>query len=153
VRRHAYFSGRVSFQYYPKRGINEITVCDCGIGIIDSLRKAYQGSDEDLLKMSIQNGITSSISHGPYAERSPGVGLFNLCKLAEQNPNAQVTIYTKNYNMIVNSRYPVETPYINVLSCSFPGTMVCVSIPNLVSVDLKNILRQSYTFTGNQFIV
>lgn len=151
VRRHARFSGRVSFQYYPSMSSNEITVCDCGIGIIESLKQAYPGNDLELLKMSIQNGVTSSISHGPYGERSPGVGLYNLCKLAQHNPNLAVTIHTKNFRMVINQHYPVESPLVNELLSTFQGTMVKVSIPNLVNVNLSTVLNQ-YPGERNPFI-
>jgi anti-sigma regulatory factor (Ser/Thr protein kinase) len=143
VRRHAAFTGRVSFQYYKWEGINELTVCDCGIGITESLRGGgYSGTDEQLLKESIKKNVTSSRVHPSYGEQSPGVGLYNICRLAEENRNAKISIATKNLLMTVSQEYPINNPGITYLDGYFPGTIVVARFPNNIHIDLRSVLSE-----------
>lgn len=143
VRRHAGFTGRVSFQYYKGDGINELTVCDCGVGITESLRGGgYNGTDEELLKKSIKKNVTSSRVHPSYGEQSPGVGLYNICRLAEENQKASVSIATKNLLMTVSQEYPIDKPGIHYLEGNFPGTIVVARFPNNIDIDLSSVLRE-----------
>lgn len=144
VRRHAKFSGRVSFQYYRGSGCIEITVADCGIGIIDSLEAAgYNGSDTEILAQSIQKQVTASRAKGAYGEPSPGVGLYNVCRLAEANESAFVSICTGSYVMNVSNSHTVEKPSIQYLNGAFPGTIVHIRIPNRIYTGLDVVLQET----------
>lgn len=143
VRRHAGFTGRVSFQYYKHAGLNDITVCDCGIGIAESLKAGgYEGSEVELLKQSIKKSVTSSRIHASYSERSPGVGLYNICRIAEMNEKAHVFIATGNMVMTVNKEYPIDNPGIKYMEGYYPGTIVLARVPNNVQLDLSGVLSE-----------
>ncbi|MDV2683788.1 hypothetical protein RYX56_05625 [Alkalihalophilus lindianensis] len=144
VRRHSFSTGRISFQNYMGQTVNEVTICDCGIGIIESLRNAGNyGTDVEILKHSIQQ--YTSASHNPvgYAEKSPGVGLYNLCKIAERNKKASVTIVTEQYKLEVSKKNPVDNPKIIKLPTKFKGTIVVLRIPNVLQTNLNEVLEDS----------
>lgn len=145
VRRHSMSTGRISFQYYKGQGINEITVCDCGIGIIKALRSAgYLGKDHEILKLSVQKGVTSSTSYGPYEEQSPGYGLYILSQIAERNPGAKLTIATGKHIMTITNEYPLMNPSITYHKGFFPGTIVVLRIPNRIEKELRDILQEAW---------
>ncbi|WP_433943450.1 ATP-binding protein [Paenibacillus sp. SN-8-1] len=144
VRRHSGSRGRVSFQYYKKSGINTITVSDVGVGIPSTLRKGlYEGEIDELLKMSIQKEVTCSRISTSYESRSPGVGLYNICRLAESNSNCLVTIVSNGYKMTINEFNPIESPQITKLKGFFPGTQVMIHINNNIDVSLDQILERA----------
>lgn len=149
VRRHSGTSGRISFQHLTD--CNEITVCDFGIGIIDHLRSAgFTGTDEELLLKSIDAYVSSSHKIGhTYQEDSPGVGLFNLTRIAEVNDDTSVTILTKNLKLTISKNRPRVTPLISELDYIYQGTIVVIRIPNNVPVSLNKVLEES--LQGNNF--
>lgn len=145
VNRHSLFTGRISFQYYKESGLNEITVCDCGIGIVKALRSAgYQGDDRELLQLSVQKGITSSTSYGPYSEQSYGVGLYVLSRIAELNSGAEFKIATGKHIMTISNEYPLTNPIITNHEGFFPGTIVVLRIPDQIQTGLQEILQEMW---------
>ncbi len=71
-------------QFYPDAGRVSIGVADCGIGILQSLRRSHNfQNDRDALIGALRPGITGAIA-GPYGRPdNAGVGLFFTKSIAK----------------------------------------------------------------------
>ncbi|KPY28744.1 STAS-like domain-containing protein [Pseudomonas syringae] len=67
-------------QYYPKTGLVEICVADCGVGIRETLREAYPEIDNDMkaIKFATQPHVSRTFTPSMYSSMkdNAGLGLF-----------------------------------------------------------------------------
>jgi len=114
----------------------DIAILDMGKGIqasfLASGKEKYKNvSNEDALKLAIQNGETGN------PKGSTGFGLFGCCEIAKQ-ARGKLVIISGSHKLIVSEKSIQSFP------CSkFNGTMVSLRIPREVVLNLEKIFGES----------
>jgi hypothetical protein len=116
---------------YPQKKQVAFVVADTGRGILASLRESFPEltDAEDAVHKAIQKGITRSRDVGQ------GNGLAGLIRIA-QGARGRVKIHSGGGSLDLDDQGQLHSSKI----VSYPGTLVCVTLPTDKPVDLNEAL-------------
>ncbi len=116
----------------------DIAILDVGQGIhksLTSIEEYKNFSNADALKLAIQNGVSGS------KEGSPGFGLYGSAEIAKQSNGELIIISGASKLVLQNSVLTLES------SSYYQGTMLQLTIPAGINLDLAQIFGQGHLMT------
>lgn len=125
--------GIASAQCYPEKGFIEFCITDVGIGIPGSLRKnpRYESySDSELLKQAFVYGIGENVSEPGLSDEFSGCG-YGLAFASKLAAVSGGCLWAISYDSAIRIDGK-GTEEID--GCWFPGTVLCMRIPNDVTL-------------------
>ncbi len=132
--------GFVQVTNFRQRQQIELTVCDAGIGIPESLRTSHQelNSDREALDVAIREGVTRDKSFGQ------GNGLYGTWRIAQKS-GGEFQIISGHADLTSSERKGLHIGKINI---PVNGTLVRTRIGYSRKIDLSDAL----VFSGREYI-
>jgi hypothetical protein len=147
---HSNVGGVAIAQYFPDRKAIQISVCDCGQGIIESLRGQYPEIQNDLeaLKLAVLPHVSGAFPVGAYsASENAGLGLFFVKEICWRS-DGSFWLVSGRYLLGVKEHDAEGKNRIYRSIRSWEGTAVTMDIPASGVGDFEELLKTCRTLAS-----
>lgn len=134
-------TGYIMAQYHRKKKILAICVCDCGIGIYDSLlvSKHKPATEIDALTMAIQEGVGDG--------KGQGNGLYGLYQIVNEN-GGKLTITSGKSSIMLKNKILEKFDNGALIANNHAGTIVDFQLDLSKKIDIQSALKSLNGFDG-----
>lgn len=134
-------TGYIMAQYHKKKKILAICVCDCGVGIFESLStgKHKPASEIDALTMAVQEGVGDG--------KGQGNGLYGLYQIVNEN-GGKLTITSGKSSIMLKNGSLEKFDNGVVIADGHAGTIVDFQLDLSKKIDIQSALKSLNGFDG-----
>lgn len=134
-------TGYIMAQYHRRKSRLVFCVCDCGIGIYESLSssKHKPASEIDALTMAIQEGVGDG--------KGQGNGLYGLYQIVKEN-GGKLTISSGKSAIMLSNKGFQKFDNGEKVSKNHPGTIVDFQLDISKQIDIQSALKKVNGFDG-----